>query len=94
MPVLVRLPQALAVDAAGETELPIELGAGGTLGDLMSALRAQYPALARRLCDETGELRRFVNAYVGSDESRALQGMATPIPEGTVILVAGSVAGG
>lgn len=94
MAVHVRLPQALAVDAAGQCEFIVDLNPGATLGDLLGLVRAEYPALGRRLCDETGAIRRFVNVYVDNDESRALQGLATPIAAGTVILIAGSVAGG
>jgi len=94
MCVLVRLPQALADDAAGMTQLRLDVEPGATLRDLLAVLGARYPALGRRLCDETGQVRRFVNIYVGDDESRALNGLATPVPSGSVILVAGSVAGG
>ena len=94
MVVHLRLPQALAADAAGARELSFDIAPDGTLGDLIVQLRGQYPALGRRLCDETGAIRRFVNVYVGEDESRALQGLRTPVPPGTVVLVAGSVAGG
>lgn len=94
MTVLVLLPQALADDAAGARELSFDVPPGATLDDLLAQLRAQYPALGRRVCDETGAIRRFVNVYVGDDESRALQGLSTPVPGDAVVLVAGSVAGG
>jgi len=94
MDVVIRLPQALAVDADGASELLVDLAPGATLGDVLVELGTRYPALIRRLCDETGTVRRFVNVYVGDDESRRLEGLATPITGGTTILVAGSVAGG
>ena len=94
MTVHVRIPQALAGDAGGTCELMVDLLPGSTLGDLIVKVREEYPALARRLSDETGELRRFVNVYVGEHESRSLQGLATPLPAGALVLVAGSVAGG
>jgi len=94
MTVHIRIPQALAGDVAGSSELTVDIVPGSTLGELLAVLRTRYPALARRLCDETGELRRFVNVYVGEHESRSLQGLATPLPAGALVLVAGSVAGG
>ena len=94
MAVTVRLPQALAPDAAGAHELLLDLDPGATLADLLDLIRREYPSLGRRLCDETGAVRRFVNVYVDDDESRTLQGLSTPVPEGSVVLVAGSVAGG
>lgn len=94
MDVLIRLPQALAVDAAGQCEFIVDLQPGATLGDLLSLVQAEHPALGRRLCDETGAIRRFVNVYIDNDESRTLRGLATTIAAGSVILIAGSVAGG
>ncbi len=94
MTVLVRLPQSLAVDAGGQHELAFDLAPPASLADLLDQIQALHPALGRRLRDETGAVRRFVNVYVGEDESRALNGLQTPVPADAVILVAGSVAGG
>jgi molybdopterin converting factor small subunit len=94
MAVVMLLPQALMRDAAGSRELTFDIGPDATLTDLLDRVRSEYPALSRRLCDETGAIRRFVNVYVGDDESRRLQGLLTPVPPDTVVLVAGSVAGG
>lgn len=94
MSVLVRLPEALAVDAGGQRSFEVDLTAACTLGEFLDEVDARYPALGRRIRDETGEIRRFVNVYVGDDESRSLQGLATPVPPGTSVLVVGSVAGG
>ena len=94
MAVTVRLPQALASDADGQRELVVEVGGATRLEDVLAEVSASYPALGRRLCDETGQIRRFVNIYVEDDESRALDGLSSRIPDGAVILVAGSIAGG
>ena len=75
-------------------ELDVDLAGDATLDDLLEQVREQYPALGRRVCDETGAIRRFVNVYVGDEESRTLQGLATPVPAGSVVFVVGSVAGG
>ncbi|BAS11644.1 putative sulfur carrier protein slr0821 [Arthrobacter sp. Hiyo4] len=50
--------------------------------------------LARRLRDETGALRRYVNMYVAGDEVRRLQGLETEVSPGQEVLVIQSVAGG
>jgi sulfur-carrier protein len=92
--VVVRLPQALAEHAGGERTLTLAVGDSSSLGDVLAALRQEAPAVARRVQDETGAIRRFVNVYVGEDECRSLQGLATPVPPGSVVYVIGSVAGG
>lgn len=94
MPVTLRLPQALAPDAGGQRTVVIDLAQGSSLGDLLQQVRLRHPALGRRICDETGRIRRFVNVYVGEVESRQLQGLGTPVPPDAVVMVVGSVAGG
>ncbi len=62
--------------------------------DLLDRLDAEHPLLGRRIRDETGAVRRFVNVYVDGDDVRFEQGLATTVGDGTVIQVLPSVAGG
>jgi len=62
--------------------------------DLLDTLAAVHPALARRIRDESGALRRFVNVYVDGDDVRFAGGLGTPVPDGAVVQVLPSVAGG
>ncbi|MGW1737810.1 MoaD/ThiS family protein [Nocardia sp. NPDC001965] len=87
----VRLPSALRTYAAGERELAID---GATLREVLDALRELSPALERRLRDESGALRRYVNFYVDGDECRTLRGPDTPLAADTEIMIIPSVAGG
>lgn len=91
---VVRVPAALAEDAGGRSIVAVELPDGSTLADLLDDVAGRYPALARRVRDETGMLRRFVNVYIGADEARSLNGLGTAIEDGQEIFVVGSVAGG
>ena len=50
--------------------------------------------LARRIRDETGTVRRFVNVYVDGEDVRFAGGLATSVRDGTVVQVLPSVAGG
>ena len=92
--VMIRLPQALAEHAGGARVLTLAVTERSTLADVLDGLRQEAPAVARRVQDETGAIRRFVNVYVGDDECRSLEGLSTPVPPGTVVHVIGSVAGG
>ncbi|MCC2661221.1 MAG: molybdopterin synthase sulfur carrier subunit, partial [Arthrobacter sp.] len=65
-----------------------------TVGWLLDAVTGGYPVLARRLRDETGALRRYVNIYVNGDEVRRLQGLDTEVSAGQEVLIIQSVAGG
>jgi sulfur-carrier protein len=93
MSVEVVLPGSLADLAGGRkhVELPVD---GGTLADLLDALAADHPLLVRRIRDETGALRRFVNVYVDGDDVRFGGGLATTLPAGTQVHVLPSIAGG
>jgi molybdopterin synthase sulfur carrier subunit len=46
------------------------------------------------LCYETGELREYVNVFVGGEEVRYLRGLDTEVPEGSTLYILQSVAGG
>jgi molybdopterin synthase sulfur carrier subunit len=50
--------------------------------------------LDRRLRDETGRVRRFVNVYVDGDDVRYLAGLDTTVRDGAQVQVLPSVAGG
>ncbi len=67
---------------------------GGTLAQLIDGLEQQFPGLKERLCDEQGELRRFVNVYVNGEDVRFLSGLETAIETGAEVSIVPSVAGG
>ncbi|MFQ1003392.1 MoaD/ThiS family protein [Modestobacter sp. SSW1-42] len=94
MRVPVRLPRMLTDCTGGHTSVVLDLAAPVTVGALLDALAADHPVFDRRVRDETGALRRFVNVYVGGDEVRRLSGLATEVPAGVEVMVVQSVAGG
>ncbi len=91
MSVHVRVPTILRTYTGGESEVTAE---GGTLAEVLDDLDASYTGIRARILDENGALRRFVNVYVGNDDVRFLDGLATPTPDGTQISVIPAVAGG
>lgn len=68
--------------------------ADGTLAQLIEALEQQYPGLKERLCDETGEMRRFVNIYVNGEDVRFHSGLQTPVEADAEVSIVPAVAGG
>jgi len=91
--VQVLLPGVLAALAGGEKHVNVE-PAGDTLADLLDALAAEHPMLARRIRDETGQVRRFVNVYVDGDDVRFEGGLHAKVRDGAEVQVLPSVAGG
>ena len=50
--------------------------------------------MKERICDETGELRRFVNIYVNGEDVRFLSHLETKVEAGAEVSIVPSVAGG
>ena len=91
MSVSVRIPTILRTYTGGSAEVTAD---PGTLREVLAGLDAAYPGLAGRIVDETGNLRRFVNVYVGEEDVRFAQGLETPVPAGAHVSVIPAVSGG
>jgi len=91
MSVSVRIPTILRTSTGGESEVTAN---GETLSAVLDDLDANYSGIKGRILDEAGQLRRFVNVYVGNDDVRFLENLATPTPAGSQISVIPAVAGG
>ncbi|MGH3655897.1 MAG: ubiquitin-like small modifier protein 1 [Micromonosporaceae bacterium] len=94
MRVTVLVPSVLRGDAGGAGSLDVTVDAAGKLGDLLDAVAETHPRLARRIRDEQGQIRRYVNVYVDGEESRHVGGVAAPLTDGGEVHVLPSVAGG
>jgi molybdopterin converting factor small subunit len=88
------LPSVLQPLAGGQSILTAPAEGAATVERLLDTVTGDYPALSRRLRDETGSVRRYVNIYVNGNEIRRLQGLATPVEPGEELLIMQSVAGG
>ncbi|HSM80563.1 MAG TPA: MoaD/ThiS family protein [Nodosilinea sp.] len=67
---------------------------GGTIVELLNDLESSCPGIKARLCDDAGELRRFVNFYVNSEDIRFLDGKETALSDGDEVSIVPAVAGG
>ena len=54
----------------------------------------QHPGVGRRVRDEGGAVRSHVNVFVGPDNVRDLDGLATVVPAGVEVAVLPAVSGG
>jgi molybdopterin synthase sulfur carrier subunit len=75
-------------------EQDIVQGEGGTLSACIEALEAAFPGLKERICDDGGEIRRFVNIYVNGEDVRFLDGLGTSLKSGDEVSIVPAVAGG
>ncbi|MEK6608840.1 MAG: ubiquitin-like small modifier protein 1 [Myxococcota bacterium] len=89
--VTVRVPTPLRKLTQGQEEV---FATGGTVGELIEALEKSYPGLKERLCDESGQLRRFVNIFVRDEDVRFLKNLDTPVKDGDEVSIIPAIAGG
>jgi len=62
--------------------------------ELLDSLEHNCPGIKARICNEQGELRRFVNFYVNNEDIRFLSGTNTPLQDGDEVSIIPAIAGG
>lgn len=87
----VRIPTPLRPLTEGSDEIR---GAGGTVGEVLYDAGGRYEGLLERILDGDGQLRSFVNVFVGDANVRSLDGLDSEIADGSVIHIVPAVAGG
>ena len=87
----VRIPTPLR-KLTGDQELVTVDGA--TIGDILTNLDKTFPGLGDRLCDEQGNVRRFVNIFVNDEDIRFLEEKATVVKDIDEISIVPAIAGG
>ncbi len=91
MTVTVRIPTPLRKLTAGADEVSIE---AGSIGAMIDNLEAAHAGLKERLCDDKGEIRRFVNVYLNDEDVRFLKGRDTELKDGDEVSIVPAIAGG
>jgi molybdopterin synthase sulfur carrier subunit len=91
MPVIVRIPTPLLSLTNGQREVEAE---GRNILELIEDLERRYPGLKERLCDEQGNLRRFINFFVNDEDIRFLDNEKTSLKDGDVVSIVPAIAGG
>ena len=90
MAITVKLPTQLRASAGGQAETEVE---GGTVGEVLDGLYERFDGLRERIAVD-GDLRRFVNVYVGGEDIRFGDGLDTPVGERDEVQILPAVAGG
>lgn len=93
MPITIALPGALKPYAGGSPEVSID-GGCGTVREALGALAGRYAGVVDRVMDERGQVRQHVNVFVDGDNIRFLDGLGTPVGEGSTITIVPAVSGG
>ncbi|MCL2419134.1 MAG: MoaD family protein [Conexibacteraceae bacterium] len=90
MSVNVKIPTQLRAATDGEAVATVD---GTTVAEVLDALYERFGELKARIADDDG-LRRFVNVYVGGEDIRFLDGLETPVSDGSEVTILPAVAGG
>lgn len=86
----IKIPSPLRAYTGGEAKINV---AGDTIAEALDNLVEQYPDLKTHLFNE-GELRNFVNIFLGNEDVRFLDGLATEITAEDDLRIIPSIAGG
>ena len=75
-------------------ELEVVQTSGTTIGEILENLDQAFPGLKERICDEQGNVRRFVNIFVNDEDIRFLEDKATGVKDTDEISIVPAIAGG
>jgi molybdopterin converting factor small subunit len=86
----IKIPTPLRTYTGSQAQVNVD---GATVGQALNSLTDQYPELRPHLFNG-GELRNFVNVFVGDEDIRFLSGLETDIDAESALRIIPSIAGG
>jgi molybdopterin synthase sulfur carrier subunit len=75
-------------------EKEIVEASGSNVAEIIEDLERNYPGLKERVCDEEGNIRRFVNVFLNDEDIRFLEDKSTSIKDGDELSIVPAIAGG
>ena len=90
MPTL-KLPTPLRPYANNQSSFDLP---GETVGEILEMVVQKHSTLEKHLFNEEGEIRPFVNLFLGDENINQLEGLETPLADGDTVLIIPSIAGG
>jgi len=91
MPAKVRIPAPLRKLTSDKAVVEVN---GKTIQEILQSLDKDYPGLKERICDESGQIRRFVNIFVNGEDIRFKEGPNTKVADGAEVSIIPAIAGG
>lgn len=87
----VRIPTPLRKLSGDRDEVSID---AGNISEMIEKLEQECPGMKERICDENGEVRRFINLYVNNEDIRFLNGKDTELKDSDTVSIIPAIAGG
>ena len=75
-------------------ELEVVEAGGSNISEVIASLDKAFPGLKERICDDAGNVRRFVNIFVNDEDIRFLEENATQVKPTDEISIVPAIAGG
>jgi molybdopterin synthase sulfur carrier subunit len=75
-------------------EQEVVSASGANIGEIIADLEKNHPGLQERICDESGNVRRFVNIFINDEDIRFLEEKATAVKDTDEISIVPAIAGG
>ena len=72
----------------------VDLETAGDLSGVVRDLDASFPGIGRKIVDDQGRIRRYVNVFVNAENAKSLENEKTRLRDGDVVHILPSVAGG
>jgi len=91
MPAKVRIPAPLRKLTKEQPVVDVQ---GKTVDEVLADLEKKYPGIKERICDENGQIRRFINVFVNGEDIRFKDGAKTAVADGAEISIIPAIAGG
>jgi molybdopterin synthase sulfur carrier subunit len=91
MAINLKIPVPLRNLTANQAEVAVE---GATVKEILEDLNRKHPGIKDRICDDSGNIRRFVNIYVNEEDIRFLKSGDTAVKDGDDISIIPAIAGG
>ena len=89
--VTIRIPTALRKFASGQDHV---LVAGENVREALNGLEVMHPGIKAKICDQDGNLRRFINVYADQEDIRFLENLDTTLAPGAEVQIVPAIAGG
>jgi molybdopterin converting factor small subunit len=89
--VIMLIPTPLRKFSGGLEQLPVQ---AANVEDALNNLNLKYEALVNCLISPDGQIRNFVNIYIGENNIRVLDGLETALAEGDTVNIVTAVVGG
>ncbi len=91
MSVQIKIPASLRKFVANQDTVSVD---GVDVRQALDALESAHPGIKSKLCDDSGNVRRFINIYANSEDIRFLDNLETRLVDGAELQIVPAIAGG